>query len=52
MKEILSNTKVTSEKLVKVLKNGKDELGSEQAVQILLFLKKLARIVVRKYLEK
>lgn len=52
MKENIQNTKLTPEKLAKVLKNGKNDLERDQAAQVLFFLKKLARIVVRKYLDR
>lgn len=51
MKESIQNTKLTPEKLTKVLKNGKNVLERDEAAQILFFLRKLARVVVRKYLE-
>ncbi|MFD2962330.1 MULTISPECIES: hypothetical protein [Olivibacter] len=51
MKESIQNTKLTPEKLAKVLKNGKNELERDEAAKVLFFLRKLARVVVRKYLE-
>lgn len=52
MREKSQKTKVTAEKLRKVMKGDKTEMSNEDAARMLQFLKKLARIAVKKYLER
>ena len=52
MNNSLSNSKMTPEKLSKMFNGGAKGMSSEDAAKLLLFLKKLARIVVVKYLER
>ncbi|MCT1531742.1 hypothetical protein M3B46_12090 [Sphingobacterium daejeonense] len=52
MRDNSQKTKVTAEKLKKVMKGDKTEMSNEDATRMLLFLKRLARIAVKKYLER
>ena len=52
MNNSFSNSKVTPEKLIKMFNGEAKGMSSEDAAKLLLFLKKLARIVVVKYLER
>lgn len=52
MNNSFSNSKMTPEKLIKMFNEEAKEMSSEDAAKLLLFLKKLARIVVVKYLER
>jgi len=52
MNNSFSNSKMTPEKLIKMFNGEAKEMSSEDAAKLLLFLKKLARIVVVKYLER
>ncbi len=47
-----SSNKMSPEKLIKMLNGEAKGMSTEDAAKLLLFLKKLARIVVKKYLEK
>ena len=51
MKENLHRTRMTAEKLRKKMGGDKAQMSDEDAIKMLQFLKKLARIVVKKYLE-
>lgn len=46
------NGKMSSEKLAKMLGEQAKGMSNEDAATVLMFLKKLARIVVIKYLER
>jgi hypothetical protein len=50
MNNSLSNSKMTPEKLLKLFNGEAKGMSNEEAAKLLLFLKKLARIVVIKYL--
>jgi len=52
MKENLQKTRMTAEKLRKIMKGDETGMSNEDASKMLDFLKKLARITVKKYLEK
>ncbi|MGJ1261674.1 hypothetical protein [Sphingobacterium spiritivorum] len=52
MKKNLEHKKMTPEKITKLMNGGKQKIDNEEATKILLFLKNMARIVIRKYLEK
>ncbi len=52
MRDNSQKTKVTAENLKKVLKGDKTEMSNEDATRMLQFLRKLARIAVKKYLER
>ena len=52
MKENLQKARMTAEKLRKIMKGDKTGMSNEDASKMLDFLKKLARITVKKYLEK
>ncbi len=52
MNNSASSSKMTPEKLVKMLNGEAEGMSHEDAAKVLLFLKKLARIVVIKYLER
>ncbi|HRN48778.1 MAG TPA: hypothetical protein PKW69_12150 [Niabella sp.] len=51
-KTALRQTKLTPEKLLKMIKGEEAGMSNEEAASLLLFLRKLARIVVNKYLEQ
>lgn len=52
IKNSASNSKMTPEKLGKMLNGEAKGMSNEDAAKVLLFLKKLARIEVVKYLER
>lgn len=52
MKDGQHNIKMTAEKVVKKLHYNGIDISMEDALKVLLLLKKIARIVVSKYLEK
>lgn len=45
------NIKITPEKIVEMLEQEHTDLSVEDAMKVLAFLKKIARITVSKYLE-
>lgn len=51
MRDKSHNTGITPAIIVKILERENVKLGVEDAVQIILFLKRIAKITVRKYLE-
>ena len=52
MKDSSQNIKMTPEKAVKMLKDKRVDISIEDAVKLLSLLKKIAHIVVIKYLGK
>jgi hypothetical protein len=52
MKDSSQNIKMTPEKAVKMLKDKRVDISIEDAAKLLSLLKKIARIVVIKYLGK
>lgn len=51
MKEVSKNIRMTPERIVKLLKMEDIILSEAEATQLLIFLKKIARISVAKYLD-
>lgn len=52
MKEVYKNTRITPEGIIKILQMEDIILSEAEATQLLIFLKKIARITVIKYLER
>lgn len=51
MKEVSQNIRMTPERIIKILQMEDVTLNEAEATQLLIFLKKIARITVTKYLE-
>lgn len=51
MKEVSKNIRMTPERIIKLLQLEDIILSEAEATQLLMFLKKIARITVTKYLE-
>lgn len=51
MKEVSKNIRMTPERIIKLLKMEGVILSEAEAIQLLIFLKKMARITVAKYLD-
>ena len=51
MKEVSKNIRVTPERIIKLLQLEDIILSEAEATQLLIFLKKMAKITVTKYLE-
>jgi len=51
MKEVSKNIRMTPERIIKLLQMEDITLSEAEATQLLMFLKKIARITVTKYLE-
>jgi len=52
MEKVSQNIRITPEKIVKMLQMEGVILSEEEATQLWVFLKKIARITVTKYLER
>lgn len=52
MKEVSKNTRITPEGIIKIFRMEDITLSEAEATQLLMFLKKIARITVIKYLER
>lgn len=51
MKEVSKTTRITPEGIIKIFQIEDITLSEAEATQLLMFLKKIARITVTKYLE-
>lgn len=52
MEKVSQNIRITPEKIVKMLQMEGVILSEEEATQLWVFLKKIARLTVTKYLER
>lgn len=52
MKEEAQNIRTTPERILKMLREEHIEINEAEAIKILAFLKKIARMTVAKYLEE